>query len=68
MNNNHLDPLAHTIPAAFYRNLNNDLIIEYVPIKSGKKCNQHDMSTISFNNNTSQLLYMFTCNSNKHDC
>ncbi|CAF4205688.1 unnamed protein product [Rotaria sp. Silwood2] len=27
------DPLAHTIPAAFYRNLSRDLIIEYVPTK-----------------------------------
>ena len=27
--------MAHTIPAAFYRNLNNDLIIEYVPTKTG---------------------------------
>lgn len=30
-----LDPLAHTIPAAFYRNMNHDLIIEYVPTKLG---------------------------------
>jgi hypothetical protein len=30
-----VDPLAHTIPAAFYRNLNRDLIIEYVPTKLG---------------------------------
>jgi hypothetical protein len=30
-----VDPLAHTIPAAFYRNFNRDLIIEYVPIKRG---------------------------------
>lgn len=27
--------MAHTIPAAFYRNLTNDLIIEYVPTKIG---------------------------------
>ncbi|CAF1615421.1 unnamed protein product, partial [Adineta ricciae] len=27
------DPFAHTIPAAFYRNFNRDLIIEYVPTK-----------------------------------
>ncbi|CAF4694730.1 unnamed protein product, partial [Rotaria socialis] len=27
------DPSAHTIPAAFYKNLNRDLIIEYVPTK-----------------------------------
>ncbi|CAF3728092.1 unnamed protein product [Rotaria sp. Silwood1] len=27
------DPSAHTIPAAFYRNLSRDLIIEYVPTK-----------------------------------
>ncbi len=30
-----IDPFAHTIPAAFYRNLNRDLIIEYVPTKLG---------------------------------
>lgn len=30
-----VDPMAHTIPAAFYRNLANDLIIEYVPTKPG---------------------------------
>ena len=30
------DPLAHTIPAAFYRNLNRDLIIEYVPTRLGE--------------------------------
>lgn len=30
-----IDPLAHTIPAAFYRNINRDLIIEYVPTKLG---------------------------------
>ena len=31
-----VDPFAHTIPAAFYRNFNRDLIIEYVPTKLGK--------------------------------
>lgn len=31
-----IDPMAHTIPAAFYRNSNRDLIIEYVPTKSGE--------------------------------
>ncbi len=30
-----IDPLAHTIPAAFYRNINRDLIIEYVPTRLG---------------------------------
>ena len=28
-----IDPLAHTIPAAFYRNSDRDLIIEYIPTK-----------------------------------
>ncbi|UJR14889.1 hypothetical protein I4U23_001873 [Adineta vaga] len=28
------DPLAHTIPAAFYRNLNKDLVIEYIPVRT----------------------------------
>jgi hypothetical protein len=32
-----LDPLAHTIPAAFYRNSNGDLVIEYIPVKAGKR-------------------------------
>lgn len=31
---NVLDPLAHTIPAAFYRNLHNDLVIEYIPTRT----------------------------------
>jgi len=30
-----IDPLAHTIPAAFYRTIDRDLIIEYVPTKLG---------------------------------
>ena len=30
-----IDPFAHTIPAAFYRNLDNDLIIEYIPVRPG---------------------------------
>ncbi|CAM4749067.1 unnamed protein product [Rotaria magnacalcarata] len=28
------DPLAHTIPAAFYRNSNRDLVIEYIPVRA----------------------------------
>ncbi|CAF1398822.1 unnamed protein product [Adineta steineri] len=28
------DPLAHTIPAAFYRNMNKDLVIEYIPVRT----------------------------------
>lgn len=28
-----IDPSAHTIPAAFYRTLGRDLIIEFVPTK-----------------------------------
>ncbi|CAF3317527.1 unnamed protein product, partial [Rotaria sp. Silwood2] len=30
------DALAHTIPAAFYRNLSRDLVIEYIPVRIGK--------------------------------
>lgn len=30
------DPFAHTIPAAFYRNSDRDLVIEYVPTKTGR--------------------------------
>ncbi|CAF4496856.1 unnamed protein product, partial [Rotaria sp. Silwood2] len=29
------DALAHTIPAAFYRNLSRDLVIEYIPVRIG---------------------------------
>jgi hypothetical protein len=32
-----IDPLAHTIPAAFYRNFNKDLIIEYIPVRTGNR-------------------------------
>jgi hypothetical protein len=37
INSSVIDPLAHTIPAAFYRNSNGDLVIEYIPVKPGTR-------------------------------